>query len=862
MVHLDQHGGLALELSLEDWYDLKLATWNWPEDHVGTCPTPDYGPPGHYEVSLAELTADWIKRIHDMRRSHWRAGNGLHMALWGFDTDKRTVQQDTLVSLMLEMDCDPREPDGSGQSPLEMAATWANESAVQKLFDAGVFAQTTSGEVNDRQLQVCLHSAGDFRVILQFLRAGANLPTEDDGQMTTEVLKVLRRSLGRAEREDIKPLTAHHAKRFMDSGMRALLEAIFSQLPRQNADEEVFGSLLVIAAAAGDQASVELLLRHGACADSTFNIAARNRPPKNHTALAMASKFGHLGVMETLSNAGAQIKSDDGDGHPLANAVVGGHADAVRALIERGATFPQLDHSYSLTRRSSPRKSLLDLLSGSRSPRQSFQGLAVELDKLETLQYLVVVEGQSDLSALAAACADGKVDFAVCLLEAAAATTPNPLESEGGPLYFACLNGHVDIVRQLMAYGANVNQSVDFGTPLIAAASRGHADIVRLLLDNGADPNHQYQGSRAKRSSSEPSPVGISQLLPPPAPGNPARRRDEESAPCTALSVACREGFPAVAKLLLSGGAAIAYPLDPAIGGSPVVDAIVSTCEGDWSPSKHEILELLLEAAPAEGFWPWVCDGGLSQASRAHNHAAFALFMEYLPLTSWTLVLASHCGSVPSIAHHLNQGINSQIQASNGELPLHVAAYNMHSDAVTYLLTHGGADVNQLDGRNLTPILAALLGFCCLLRDKHPSHEYQADMGIVQFEAAVRCLLDHGARTDLGEDSELGRALDVARLIGHKEVERLLQDREIQDSGLGLFEQSVLVYCGRIGENGSALLEGGYEAVMRPPPSTLQVPVFGSGGAGKRPEDNHDTTEAVADLPTGSEPAHKVLSHP
>ncbi len=87
-------------------------------------------------------------------------------------------------------------------------------------------------------------------------------------------------------------------------------------------------------------------------------------------------------------------------------------------------------------------------------------------------------------------------------------------------------------------------------------------------------------------------------------------------------------------------------------------------------------------------------------------------------------------------------------------------------------------------------------------------------MGIVQFEAVVRCLLDHGARTDLGE-TPLGHALDLAGVIGYEEVERLLQEREARDSGLGRFELSVLVYCRRIGEDGRGPLKGYPEVVVR-----------------------------------------------
>ncbi len=812
MVHLDRAGGLAVELSPEDRKALrrdlrkdvrKLQRY----DKSGP-------PPGHYERSLTGLKAGSVKTIHDLRRSHRRAGNGLHMALRGFhrpqdvanaswdlpatDRDPQSeakIRQEALVSLMLENGCEPRKPDGFGQPPIEIAAKFANEGVVQKLLDAGIFAPTSSGEDNDRQLHVCVQlasqnkSATAFRVVLEFLRAGAKLPTTDDGQVTTEILDTLKRSFALVRREGTKRLTHYHpfsaedARGLMDGGMRALLEITFSQLPEQKAGGEAFGGLLVVAATAGDQASVDLLLRHGAWVDSTFINYARG------TALGGAAQFGYLDVMTTLLNAGARIE----EGDIIASAVLGGHVDAVKALVERGATVQRLD------RLGSPWG-------------LSFQRFAVDFEKLEILQHLVTVNGQVDLQVLTWACAAGKADFAACLLSAVKRTTPNPLKSEGGPLREACRNGHADIARQLIEHGANVNQSGHFDAPLIVAASCGHADTVRLLLDNGADPNQHARG----RDSISEWLGSVKEMTPLPPFGGPNghRRQQDEQTPFTALSMACRGGFPAVVELLLSRGAAIAGSSDPATGTGPLPNALASTCEGNWSPAKHAILELLLETASTQSFWHSAWYGALFQAARAHNHAAFDLIMEYVPTTSSTLLLASMCGGLPSIAQHLNQGINPQTQDSNGELPLHTAAYHMHPIAVSHLLTHGAADANQLSRNGFTPLLCALWGFHALLHNKHLSHEYQADMGIVQFEAVVRCLLDHGARTDLGE-TPLGQALDLAGVIGYEEVERLLQEREARDSGLGRFEQSVLVYCRRIGEDGRGPLKGYSKVVVR-----------------------------------------------
>ncbi len=52
----------------------------------------------------------------------------------------------------------------------------------------------------------------------------------------------------------------------------------------------------------------------------------------------------------------------------------------------------------------------------------------------------------------------------------------------------AVASGHTEIVRWLLASGANPNYRYGPGyTPLHTAAANGHLEIVRLLLDHGAD---------------------------------------------------------------------------------------------------------------------------------------------------------------------------------------------------------------------------------------------------------------------------------------------------------------------------------------------------------------------------------------
>ena len=76
-----------------------------------------------------------------------------------------------------------------------------------------------------------------------------------------------------------------------------------------------------------------------------------------------------------------------------------------------------------------------------------------------------------------------------------AGADPNMEDLEKGygvsPLRGASSNGHKDVVRLLLDYGAKPNlASGDHGlTALHIAVLHGHNDVVELLLDGGADPN-------------------------------------------------------------------------------------------------------------------------------------------------------------------------------------------------------------------------------------------------------------------------------------------------------------------------------------------------------------------------------------
>jgi hypothetical protein len=62
------------------------------------------------------------------------------------------------------------------------------------------------------------------------------------------------------------------------------------------------------------------------------------------------------------------------------------------------------------------------------------------------------------------------------------------------PLMAAAFAGHADIVKELLAKGADI-EALDRlrKNAMTYAAGEGHAEVVRLLIVNGVDPNAVYQ---------------------------------------------------------------------------------------------------------------------------------------------------------------------------------------------------------------------------------------------------------------------------------------------------------------------------------------------------------------------------------
>jgi ankyrin repeat protein len=100
----------------------------------------------------------------------------------------------------------------------------------------------------------------------------------------------------------------------------------------------------------------------------------------------------------------------------------------------------------------------------------------------------------------------GSIDAAELLLSRGAAASASDGTGRT-PLHAAAAHGHLPMLRWLIAHGADVNALAFEGTPLAGAVSCNRPEIVRELLAAGADParKHDWCSSALEAARAHPA---------------------------------------------------------------------------------------------------------------------------------------------------------------------------------------------------------------------------------------------------------------------------------------------------------------------------------------------------------------------
>lgn len=92
----------------------------------------------------------------------------------------------------------------------------------------------------------------------------------------------------------------------------------------------------------------------------------------------------------------------------------------------------------------------------------------------------------------------GKLDIVKQLIEMGADVNIRGGILGGGPVNQAASKGYIDIVSYLLASGAEIDVSEPERNPLFSAIYNGHVNIAKLLIENGIDVQVKYTGESMK----------------------------------------------------------------------------------------------------------------------------------------------------------------------------------------------------------------------------------------------------------------------------------------------------------------------------------------------------------------------------
>jgi ankyrin repeat protein len=280
-------------------------------------------------------------------------------------------------------------------------------------------------------------------------------------------------------------------------------------------------------------------------------------------------------------------------------------------------------------------------------------------------------DNENGITPLIIASGLGRADIVKLLL--AKGANVNKASKEGWtPLYEASINGRANVVKVLLNKGADVNKVDKFGkTPLHGASYLGRTEVVKVLLAApGIDVNKaDIDGRTPLYWASRDGYTGVVQALLA-APGIDVNKADKDGE--TPLYLASDRGHVKVVKLLLSKGANINKATE-----SKDTPLLTASYKGHM-----EVVKLLL-AKGADANKPDV-DGGETALYVASEE--------------------DHAGIVEIL---LKAGANPNKADKRGRTPLYVASREGNPYSVRALLKSRVIQVDQADKDGWTPLMIA-----------------------------------------------------------------------------------------------------------------------------------------------------------
>ena len=361
-------------------------------------------------------------------------------------------------------------------TPLMLSCRRGNEAAVEALLEAN--APIDAQSANGCTALSFAAEAGNAGAVAVMLRHGANVNAR-----SAKAVSPLMLACRYGEGPIVRLLL--DAKAEVDAGV-----------------EEGLQTALHTAAGNGYADIMRMLLDGGATVDAL-------RIDGGHTPLLLAADAGFEEATQVLieAKANVEVETKKRKSTPLVLAARANHPGALRQLLKAGAEIDKRREEDGITAlfdaakfaRAETTRTLLDLNANPNLADNDGKTplmLACEIGSREVVHLLLVngahvdmVRNESGASAIHSAAAEGHLAIVRDLLAAGAAAG---LQMRDGktPMLLASQNGHAAIVRSLLHAEASPNAQLGDGlTALHLAAQFGHAPVIRILLATGARPD-------------------------------------------------------------------------------------------------------------------------------------------------------------------------------------------------------------------------------------------------------------------------------------------------------------------------------------------------------------------------------------
>uniref|UniRef100_A0A8C4IKU0 ZU5 domain-containing protein n=1 Tax=Dicentrarchus labrax TaxID=13489 RepID=A0A8C4IKU0_DICLA len=411
--------------------------------------------------------------------------------------------------------------------------------------------------------------------------------------------------------------------------------------------------------------------------------------------LHLASKEGHVKMVLELLHNGIVLETTTKDGFtPLAVALQQGHENVVALLINYGTKGKVRLPALHIAARNDDTRTAAVLLQNDPNPdvlsKTGFTPLhiAAHYENLNVAQ-LLLNRGANVNFTPKVIHLDTTIESSFCCVLFTSVCFQHiflVLQNGLSPIHMAAQGDHMDCVKQLLQYNAEIDDiTLDHLTPLHVAAHCGHHRMAKVLLDKGAKPNSRaLNGFTPLHIACKKNHMRVMDLLLKHSASLEAVTEKVE----TPLHMASRAGHYEVAEFLLQNSA----PVD-------------AKAKDDQTPlhcaarmGHKELVKLLLEHKANPNSTTTAGHTPLHIAAReGHVQTVRILLDMEAQQTKMTkkgftpLHVASKYGKVDVAELLLERGANPNAAGKNGLTPLHVAVHHNNLDVVNLLVSKGGS---------------------------------------------------------------------------------------------------------------------------------------------------------------------------